>query len=185
MIPGCHPELAGTDRLYRYRPSPNRQYTMGRPSPTPGSQMMYSYGNLPPQGQQHPQSLQHMSRPSPPQPTWEVSQTHPSYYDMPRGSGVGGREDSGHLLARTDATTSQPLALSSAAYSNSMAATHSLATTDYFPGVIDTSKLFCMSVRARDANQHRSLGSETLRGVRVVSFAGFRRDGLQSWNDGP
>jgi hypothetical protein len=146
---------------------------------------MYSYGNLPPQGQQHPQSLQHMSRPSPPQPTWEVPQTHTSYYDMPQGSGAGGREDSGHLLARTDATTSQPPALSSAAYSNSMATTHSLATTDYFPGVIDTSKLFCMRTRARDANKHRFLGSESLRRARVVSVARFRRNGLQSWNDKP
>jgi hypothetical protein len=141
MALSCQSRPAHADRLYRYRPSPNRQYNIGQPSPTPGTQMMYSYGNLPPRGQQQPQTLQQMSRPSPPQPTWEVPQTHNSYYAMPRGSGVGGRDDPGHLLPRTDVTTSQPPAMSSGAYSNSVAATHSLATTDYFPGVIDTSKL--------------------------------------------
>jgi hypothetical protein len=142
MICSRQSRLADTDRLYRYRPSPNRQYTIGHPSPTPGSQMMYSYGNLHPQVQQQPQSIQRMSRPSPPQPTWAVPQTHTSYYAMPRGSGGGGREDPGHLLARTESTTSQPSAMSSAEYDNSMAVTHSHATTDYFPGVIDTSKFF-------------------------------------------
>ena len=112
--------------------------------------MMYPYGSLPQQGQHQAQPMPQMSRPSPPQPTWEVPQTHTLYYDVPQGPGVYGRGDSGHLLARPDATTSQPSAMSSAAYSNTMATTHSLATTDYFPGVIDTSKLFSMGVRARD-----------------------------------
>jgi hypothetical protein len=110
MASSCQSRPAHADRLYRYRPSPNRQYNIGQPSPTPGTQMMYSYGNLPPRGQQQPQTLQQMPRPSPPQPTWEVPQTHNSYYAMPRGSGVGGREGSGQLLSRTDVPTSQSLA---------------------------------------------------------------------------
>jgi hypothetical protein len=122
---------------------------------------MYSYGSLPPHGQQQPQNLQQMSRPSPPQPTWEVPQTHTSYYALPRGSGAVGREESVHVLARTEATTSQPPAMSSAGYSNSMATTHSLATTDYFPGVIDTSKLIIYLCTC-NANGHRSLGSESM-----------------------
>ncbi|KAF1834738.1 hypothetical protein BDW02DRAFT_320953 [Decorospora gaudefroyi] len=125
--------------VQQYRPSPNRQYTMGHPSPTPGTHMMYSYGALPQQGQRQPQALQQISRPSPPQSTWVVPQTHTPYYAMPRGPGVRNMEDSGHVLARADVSTTQSPAQSCAAYSNSMSASQSLATTDYFPGVIDTS----------------------------------------------
>jgi len=50
------------------------------------------------------------------------------------------RDDSGYQLARTDVATSQSPAMSSATFSNSMNGSVPLATTDYFPGVIDTSK---------------------------------------------
>ncbi|EMD60687.1 hypothetical protein COCSADRAFT_245521 [Bipolaris sorokiniana ND90Pr] len=127
--------------VQQYRPSPNRQHTMGHPSPTPGTQMMYPYGGLTPQGQQqqHPQNLLQMSRPSPPQSSWAIPQPHPSYYGAPRGPVVGGRQDSGHSLARTDVNVTQPAVTSSDFYSNSMAPPTSLAPTDFFPGVIDTS----------------------------------------------
>lgn len=102
--------------------------------------MMYSYRNHPLQGQQQPQSLQQSSRPSPPQPTWAVPQTHNPYYAMPRGPAMRSRDDSEHMLARTDVNTSQSPATSSIGYSNSMNSTGSLPTTDYFPDIIDTSK---------------------------------------------
>ncbi|EFQ90907.1 hypothetical protein PTT_12434 [Pyrenophora teres f. teres 0-1] len=122
--------------VQQYRSSPNRQYAMGHSSPTPGTQMMYSYGNLPQQQQQQQQNLQHMSSQSPPQPTWAVPQTHAPYYAQGAG---GNRENVGHLMARTDVNTSQPSVSSSVAYTNSMSTPQSLATTNYFPGVIDTS----------------------------------------------
>jgi hypothetical protein len=53
---------------------------------------------------------------------------------------MNSREDSRHLLARPDSTTSQSPALSGATYSSAMHGPGTLATTDYFPGVIDTSK---------------------------------------------
>ena len=104
---------------------------------------MYPYGGLTPQGQQqqHPQNLLQMSRPSPPQSSWAIPQPHPSYYGAPRGPVVGGRQDSGHSLARTDVNVTQPAVTSSDFYSNSMAPPTSLAPTDFFPGVIDTSKV--------------------------------------------
>lgn len=52
---------------------------------------------------------------------------------------MGGRQDSGHSLARTDVNVTQPAVTSSDFYSNSMAPPTSLAPTDFFPGVIDTS----------------------------------------------
>lgn len=126
--------------IQQYHPSPpNRPFNMGQSSPTPAAQMMYSYGNLPLQGQQQPQNMQQMSRPSPPESTWMVPQTHNPYYSMPRGPIPGSREEASHLLARSDVVTSQSPALSSATFSNSMNGAGTLATTDYFPGVIDTS----------------------------------------------
>ncbi|KAF2824658.1 hypothetical protein CC86DRAFT_296021 [Ophiobolus disseminans] len=121
--------------IQQYRPSSNRGYPMHQSSPTSGPQMMYSYGTVPQQGQQPPQTMQHMSRPSPPQPTWAVPQTHNPYYQMSRGPAMGSREESGYQLARTDVATSQSPAMSSTSYGNITP----LATTDYFPGVIDTS----------------------------------------------
>jgi hypothetical protein len=54
---------------------------------------------------------------------------------------MNSREDSRHLIVRPDATSNQSPALSSATYSNAIHGSGTLATTDYFPGVIDTSKL--------------------------------------------
>ncbi|KAI4911173.1 hypothetical protein J4E85_011311 [Alternaria conjuncta] len=119
-------------------------------------QSMYSYASLPPheqqqhqhqhqQHQQQQQQAQHqqqglhpMSRPSPPQPTWAVPQTQ-QYYATPRGPAVGSREDQRQFMGRPDMMTSQPTVTSGVGYSTTMTAPQSLATTDYFPGVIDTS----------------------------------------------
>ncbi|RAR03306.1 hypothetical protein DDE83_008275 [Stemphylium lycopersici] len=100
---------------------------------------MYQYGGYPPRGQQQPQNLLQIPRPSPPQPSWAVPQTHPSYYAAPRGPPVGNREDSSHLIARSNMNAAQTSVTSSDVYSNSMAVPPSLTTTDFFPGVIDTS----------------------------------------------
>ncbi|KAF2845884.1 hypothetical protein T440DRAFT_493128 [Plenodomus tracheiphilus IPT5] len=124
--------------VQQYRPSPNRPYAMGQSSPIPGNQMMYTYGTHALPGQQQSQGLQQVSRPSPPQPTWAVPQTHNQYYVMPRGPPVRNREDMGQM-ARSNVHAAQSPAMSNAAYSNSMPDAGSLATTDYFPGVIDTS----------------------------------------------
>lgn len=101
--------------------------------------MMYPYNSgLLPNQQQSP-GLQQMTRPSPPQSTWAVPQPHNSYYPMPRGGVPGSHEEKNHLMPTHNVNTSQSPAMTSAAYSNSMSAP--LTTTDYFPGVIDTSTL--------------------------------------------
>lgn len=137
-------EPTQTNRLHRYRPSPNRQYAMGHSSSAPGMQTMYAYGDLQHNQQHHQhqqqQGMQPMSRPSPPQPTWAVPHTHSSYYAAPRGPTVGGREDQQQFMGRPDTMTSQPTATTGGIYSSSMNAPQSLATTNYFPNVIDTSK---------------------------------------------
>ncbi|KAH9861284.1 hypothetical protein IAQ61_011021 [Plenodomus lingam] len=124
--------------VQQYRPSHNRPYTMGQSSPTPGDQMIYTYGAQSLHGQQPPQGLQQISRPSPPQATWAVPQTHNHYYAMPRGPHMRNRDETDHI-ARSNINTSQSPAISTSAYSNSMRGTELPATTDYFPGVIDTS----------------------------------------------
>ncbi|KAH8708546.1 hypothetical protein GQ44DRAFT_459914 [Phaeosphaeriaceae sp. PMI808] len=125
--------------IQQYRPSSNGAYPINQSSPIPGPQMMYPYGSMPLQGQQQTQSTQQISRPSPPQPTWAVPPTHQPYYQIPSGQPMGNREDPRHLSARPDATASQSPAMSSATFSNSIHGPGTLATTDYFPGVIDTS----------------------------------------------
>lgn len=104
---------------------------------------MYPYGGLPQQGQQQPQpqNLVQMSRPSPPQPSWAVPQSHPSYYGAQRGPAVINRQDSANPLVQPDVNSTQPSVTNSDYYSNSMAPPTSLAGTDFFPGVIDTSKV--------------------------------------------
>ncbi|KAH3964285.1 hypothetical protein HBI81_185810 [Parastagonospora nodorum] len=122
------------------RPSSNGSYAMHHSSPAPGSQMMYPYNGLPQQGQQQQaQPMQHMSRPSPPQPTWAVPQTHNPYYQMPRSQAMSSREDARHMLGRSDIVTAQSPVSSNTPFTNSMHGSNHLATTDYFPGVIDTS----------------------------------------------
>jgi hypothetical protein len=102
--------------------------------------MMYPYGTLPQHGQHQAQPMQQMTRPSPPQPTWAVPQTHNPYYQMPRSQVMSSREDNRHTLARPDVASSQSPTPNNIAYSNSMHGQGTLSTTDYFPGVIDTSK---------------------------------------------
>lgn len=138
------------DRVYRYRPAANRSFTITQPSSRHATQMMYPYGNVPMQPQQqaqqqalqqHQQHQQHHphSRPSPPYPTWAVPQTHNPYAHLQKGSVEGTREDYQPMAARTDAATSQSPALSNAHFRNTMAGQETLGT-DYFPGVIDTSR---------------------------------------------
>lgn len=150
----CSPS-ALANWLHRYRPSPNRQYTMGHPSPNPGMQTVYSYGSLPHeqhqhqhhqqhhhhhQQNQHQQGLQPTSRPSSSQHTWAVPHAHPMYYATPQGAALGNGENQRQFIGRPEIITSQPTSTSSVVYSNATTAPQSLATTDYFPGVIDTSK---------------------------------------------
>jgi hypothetical protein len=57
---------------------------------------------------------------------------------------MSNREDTRHLVARTDIATSQSKAPGNTAFSNSIHSSDHLATTDYFPGVIDTSRFYSM-----------------------------------------
>jgi hypothetical protein len=173
-VPGFSSRLIGTKRRYRYRPTSNGSYPIHhQPSPTPGSQMMYSYRALPQQGQHQAQPMQHMSRPSPPQPTWAVPQTHNPYYQMPRGQDIRSREDNRHVLARPDVATSQSPTPNNITYSNSMHGPGTLSTTDYFPGVIDTSESRGMHIFSCSlADKYRSVGSEGLRRVGLISIVG-------------
>ncbi|KAH7392143.1 hypothetical protein DE146DRAFT_766270 [Phaeosphaeria sp. MPI-PUGE-AT-0046c] len=100
---------------------------------------MYPYGTHSQQGYQQTQPMSQRPKPSPPQPTWAVPQTHNPYYQMPRGQTMNSREDNRHMLARPDVNTTQSPVHSHNTYSNSMQNPGHLATTDYFPGVIDTS----------------------------------------------
>jgi hypothetical protein len=137
---------------------------MNQPSPTPGSHMMYPYGSLPHGHQQQAQTMQQLSGPSPPQSTWAVPQTHAQYYQMPRGHAMGSREESGHLVARSDVATSQSPAISTTSYSNSNSihGSGTMATTDYFPGVIDTSKSNGNHLQVACTDAIRSMGSKSM-----------------------
>ena len=136
------PGLAGTEQSNRYRLSSNRLFHMGQLSPTPTKRMMYSYGNLPHQGQQQPQNIQHMPDSSPPKPTWAVPQTRNPYFSMPNNAIPGTREESDHLLARSNIATSQSPAIGHATFSNSFDGSGTFATTDYLQGIIDTSQSY-------------------------------------------
>jgi hypothetical protein len=136
------------DCVYRYRPASNRSFTITQPSSRHATQMMYPYGNVPlqpqqpqamQQHQQHQQQHHPHSRPSPPYPTWAVPQTHNPYAHMQKTSVEGSRDDYQPLAARTDPATSQSPALSNAHFRNTMGGQETLGT-DYFPGVIDTSR---------------------------------------------
>jgi hypothetical protein len=138
--------LAYAEGCYRYRPSSNGAYPLHQSSPTPGSQIMYPYGTHSQQGPQPAQPMQQLSRPSPPQTTWAVPQTQNQYYQMPRGQAMSNREDTRHLVTRTDIAPSHSTASGNTTFSSSMHGSGHLATTDYFPGVIDTSRSHSMHV---------------------------------------
>ncbi|KAL6703807.1 hypothetical protein ACN47E_009026 [Coniothyrium glycines] len=125
--------------VQQYRPSSNRPYAMAQSSTSPQTHMMYSYGNGSLQGQQQSQGLQHMTRPSPPQPTWAVPQPHNPYFSVQRGNVPGSREGPAHMLSTTQVTASPSSTMNGASFSSSLDTPGSLTTTDYFPGVIDTS----------------------------------------------
>ncbi|KAF2114539.1 hypothetical protein BDV96DRAFT_100698 [Lophiotrema nucula] len=127
--------------VQQYRPSSNRGYTLTQPPPQHASQMMYPYGNIPMQSQQQQQQMQPVSRPSPPYPTWAVPQAHHPYHQMQKGPTASTGDEHGHLLARSEVTTSQSPAMNTTAFRNSMGGSETLGGPDYFQGtVIDTSR---------------------------------------------
>jgi hypothetical protein len=145
---------------------------------------MYSYNGLPQQGQQQQaQPMQHMSRPSPPQPTWAVPQTHNPYYQMPRSQAMSSRDDARHMLGRSDVVTAQSPVSSNTPFTNSMHGSNHLATTDYFPGVIDTSKSPFQQFLQQQTHVQRSMGPESMRRTGIFSLSGSRGRRLQSWID--
>lgn len=122
----------------RYRPSSNRSFTISQPAGQP-SQIMYPYNRIP---LQEPQTMQHVSRSSPPQPTWALSQIHNPYYQIQRGP-----NDSQQMVAKTDVTSAHSPALSTATFRDDMSAHESMGSgPNYFPGVIDTSKSRNLSI---------------------------------------
>lgn len=146
--PRSRPLSRLSDKLtgIRYRPSPNRTYTVNQPTGHPGQMMYPTYGGLPLQHHQQSQhqqqhqpqahAMQQVSRPSPPQPTWAVPQTQHPYYQMQKPPMTATRDDSQQLMARPD--THSP-AMSTATFRHELGAPQTLGPTDYFPGVIDTS----------------------------------------------
>jgi hypothetical protein len=140
---------------YRYRPSSSKSYAMGQASPTSAAQM-YAYNNYPFQRQQVPNGMPQMSRPSPPQSTWAVPQTHNSYYAGPQRPMLPTRDGHAHFLPRSDINTS------GAALNNGVSSSIMSTSAEYFPNVIDTStsRLNCPAV---DANSQRSLEYESMR----------------------
>lgn len=131
---------AGTLTTYRYRSSPNRSYTTIPHSSTPPPHTMYSYSHLPMQAQQQPETVQRIPRPSPPQITWAVPQIHNPYHPMPSDPTPGSRDDADQLLARSEVSAAHSPALNMTTYRTGINDTRTLATTNYFPGVIDTSE---------------------------------------------
>ncbi|KAF1925493.1 uncharacterized protein M421DRAFT_94592 [Didymella exigua CBS 183.55] len=112
---------------------------MDQALPTSAAQM-YAYNHYPFQRQQPPSGFQQMTRPSPPQPTWAVPQTHNSYYAGPRGPMLSTRDEHAHFLSRSDINTSEAPAFSTAALNNGMTSNPTTTTSgEYFPNVIDTS----------------------------------------------
>jgi hypothetical protein len=128
---------------------------MGQSSPTPASQMMYPYSHHSGHGQQQPQTPHHMAKPAPLQPTWAVPQTHSPYYPMPRAPPVGRREDPGQLLG-----TSQSPAMNTITYNNGMTGAEIHSTTDYFPGIIDTSEYCERKIALASGLTYKVLGAK-------------------------
>lgn len=124
---------ARTDSGYRYRPSSSRANNIGQSSPTSATQM-YAHSSFPFQQHPPPPVLQHMSRSSPPQPTWAVPQSHNSYYAGTRGSIIPSRNEHAQSLQRPDINTTGAPGFDNVTLSNSMA-----TSAQYFPNVIDTS----------------------------------------------
>jgi len=149
-----------TDSEYRYRPSSSKSYTMGQASPTSAAQM-YAYNNYPFQRQQLLNGLPQMSRPSPPQSTWAVPQTHSSYYAGPQRPMLPNRDGHAQLLSKSDINTSGAPAFSSAVLNNAVSSSMISTSAEYFPGVIDTSTS-SLSCQISHANSRRSLGCESM-----------------------
>ncbi|KAF2637291.1 hypothetical protein P280DRAFT_483164 [Massarina eburnea CBS 473.64] len=88
---------------------------------------------------QQPQTMHHVSRPSPPHSTWAVPQPHNPYYHMQRGPLGISRDDPQQLVAKSDVTTAHSPAMTTATYRDSMNPQEGMGGPNYFPGVIDTS----------------------------------------------
>ncbi|KAF2275469.1 uncharacterized protein EI97DRAFT_475469 [Westerdykella ornata] len=128
--------------IQQYRPAPNRPFTNTRPSSRQAVQMLYPYGSIPVQQQQHHSQVIHPHpKLSPPYSTWTVPQTHNPYPHLQKFPASNSREDYEQLGARPNITVSNnhSPALSNAAFRSDVGVSESLPTTDYFPGVIDTS----------------------------------------------
>ena len=145
---------------YRYQPSSSKSYAMGQASPTSAAQM-YAYNNYPFQRQQVPNGMPQMSRPSPPQSTWTVPQTHNSYYAGPQRPMLPTRDGHAQFLPKSDINTSGAPAFSSAALNNGVSSSMMSTSAEYFPNVIDTSTS-SLNGPAVDANSQRSLGCESM-----------------------
>lgn len=115
----------------QYRPSSSKSNTMGQSSPTSATQM-YAHSNYAFQRHQPLPLMQDMSRSSPPQPTWAVTQSHNSYYAGPRESMLPSRNEHGRFMQRPDINASTAPAFNNV--TDGMT-----ASTEYFPSVIDTS----------------------------------------------
>ncbi|KAF2628022.1 hypothetical protein BU25DRAFT_391452 [Macroventuria anomochaeta] len=119
--------------LQQYRPSSSKSNALDQSSPTSAAQI-YTYSNYPFRRQQPPPVLQQMSASSPPRSAWALPQSHNSYYAGPQGPMVITRNDHTQFLPRSNISTTQVSAFSSAAFGNGMA-----TSADYFPKVIETS----------------------------------------------
>lgn len=64
---------------------------------------------------------------------------------MQRGPLATSRDESEQIVAKNDVSAANSPALTTATYRNSMNGHENLGTTDYFPGVIDTSMSFFIS----------------------------------------
>jgi len=75
------------------------------------------------------------------------------------------------MLARSDIVTAQSPVTSNAPFTNSMHCANHLATTDYFPGVIDTSKSLSQQFLKQQAHIRRSMGPESMRRTGILSLS--------------
>ncbi|KAF2744873.1 hypothetical protein M011DRAFT_161338 [Sporormia fimetaria CBS 119925] len=124
--------------LRQHHQPTNRPFsTSGAPS-RHAAHMLYPYGSMPMQQQPAPPNQQ--PRPSPPYPSWAVPQAYHPYAHMQKTPVTGGRDSYEHMGSSEDVAgvASHSPAMSSTIFANNMAAPEALSTTDYFPGLIDT-----------------------------------------------
>ena len=81
---------------------------------------------------------------------------------MQRGPIATSRDESEHLVTKTDISAANSPATSTATYRNSLNAHDNLGTTDYFPNLIDTSMPLVHSPDNSKLTIFRSVGSESM-----------------------